>query len=206
MGRSEDEADADSSKLIYPSMQAADIFHMDLDLAIGGMDQRHAHMLARDVAGKLGYKKPVALHWPLLMGLQGGGRMDAAEFKMSKSNPNSAIFLHDEPNKVKKKMNKAFCPEAQVQDNPVLEHARLVIFPEIGHLQINRPEKFGGDIRYESFEELSQAYGNGDIHPADLKNAVGAHISEILEPVQKYLAENNSNQERLMELVFGLKK
>jgi len=45
MGRSEDEADSDASKLIYPSMQAADIFHLDLDLAIGGMDQRHAHML-----------------------------------------------------------------------------------------------------------------------------------------------------------------
>ena len=127
--------------------------------------------------------------------------MDAAEFKMSKSNPNSAIFLHDPPKKVMKKMNKAFCPEGQTQDNPVLEHARLVVFPEVGHLLIQRPEKFGGDVRFDSFEELSQAYGNGDIHPADLKGSVGRHISEILEPVQKYLAEHSYNFEQLRSLV-----
>ena len=205
MGRSEDEADSDASKLIYPSMQAADIFHLDLDLAIGGMDQRHAHMLARDAAGKLGYKKPVAIHWPLLMGLQGGGRMDAAEFKMSKSNPDSAIFLHDGPKVVKKKMNKAFCPQGQVEDNPVLEHARLVVFPEVGHIEILRPEKFGGDLKFDTFEALSEAFGKEEVHPMDLKNAVGRHISEILEPVQKYLAENSTNQEEVMALV-GLKK
>ncbi|MCK5024347.1 MAG: tyrosine--tRNA ligase [Thermoplasmata archaeon] len=204
MGRSEDEADSDASKLIYPAMQAADIFHLDLDLAIGGMDQRHAHMLARDAPSKLGYKKPVALHWPLLMGLQGGGRMDAAEFKMSKSNPDSAIFLHDAPDVVKKKMNKAFCPQSQVEDNPVLEHARLVVFPEVGYIHIQRPEKFGGDLKFENYQELSEVFGKGDVHPMDLKNAVGRHISEILEPVQKYLAENSTNQEEVMKLV-GLK-
>jgi len=201
MGRSEDEADSDASKLIYPAMQAADIFHLDLDLAIGGMDQRHAHMLARDAASKLGYKKPVAIHWPLLMGLQGGGRMDAAEFKMSKSNPDSAIFLHDAPDVVKKKMNKAFCPQGQVEDNPVLEHARLVVFPEIGHIEIQRPEKFGGDLKFESFDALSEAFGKGDVHPMDLKNAVGRHISEILGPVQKYLAENPDNFNKMREML-----
>ena len=201
MGRSEDEADSDASKLIYPAMQAADIFHLDLDLAIGGMDQRHAHMLARDAAGKLEYKKPVAIHWPLLMGLQGGGRMDAAEFKMSKSNPSSAIFLHDAPEVIKKKMNKAFCPQGQVEDNPVLEHARLVVFPEVGHIQILRPEKFDGDLKFDTFEALSEAFGKEEIHPADLKNAVGRHITEILEPVQKYLAEHSNNFTKLQELM-----
>lgn len=193
MGRSEDEADSDASKLIYPAMQAADIFHQDLDLAIGGMDQRHAHMLARDVAPKLNYKKPVALHWPLLMGLQGGGRMDAAESKMSKSNPDSAIFLHDAPDVVQSKLKKAFCPQGQVEDNPVLEHARLAIFPELGHMDIRRPEKFGGDLHFATFEELSAAFGVGKVHPMDLKSAVASHISEILVPVQKYLADHPSN-------------
>ncbi|MDO9537739.1 MAG: tyrosine--tRNA ligase [Thermoplasmata archaeon] len=201
MGRTEDEADSDSSKLIYPSMQAADIFHQDLDLAIGGMDQRHAHMLARDVASKLGYKKPVALHWGLLMGLQGGGRMDAAESKMSKSNPDSAIFLHDKPDVVIQKLKKAFCPQGQVEDNPVLEHARLAIFPEIGHMDIKRPEKFGGDLHFTTYEELAEAFGTGKLHPMDLKNAVASHISEILKPVQKHLDENPSNFNKLREIL-----
>jgi tyrosyl-tRNA synthetase len=205
MGRSEEDADSDASKLIYPSMQAADIFHQDLDLAIGGMDQRHAHMLARDVAPKLGHKKPVALHWPLLMGLQGGGRMDAAESKMSKSNPDSAIFLHDKPDVVQQKLKKAFCPQAQIEDNPVLEHARLAIFPEIGYLDIRRPEKFGGDLRFSAYEELAAAFGAGKVHPMDLKTAVANHISEILGPVQKYLNENPDNFEKLRE-IMGTRK
>ena len=37
--------DHDLSKFYYPAMQAADIFEMDIDIAIGGMDQRKAHML-----------------------------------------------------------------------------------------------------------------------------------------------------------------
>lgn len=201
MGRSEEDADSDASKLIYPAMQAADIFHQNLDLAIGGMDQRHAHMLARDVAPKLGYKKPVALHWPLLMGLQGGGRMDAAESKMSKSNPDSAVFLHDAPDVVAAKLKKAFCPQGQVQDNPVLEHARLVIFPELGKMDIRRPEKFGGDLHFQTYEELASAFGAGKLHPMDLKSAVAGHISEILKPVQTYLAENPSNFNKLKEIV-----
>jgi tyrosyl-tRNA synthetase len=81
MGRAEDEADKDLSKLFYPAMQVSDIFHLNLDVAYGGMDQRHAHMLARDVAKKLGLRPPVAIHTPLLTGLQAGSRMNPTEFK-----------------------------------------------------------------------------------------------------------------------------
>ena len=44
MGRSEDSSDDDLSKFFYPAMQAADIFELKIDIAIGGMDQRKAHM------------------------------------------------------------------------------------------------------------------------------------------------------------------
>ncbi len=82
MGRKADEAELDSSKLIYPAMQVSDIFYMDLDIALGGTDQRKAHMLARDVADKLGKKKVVAIHTPLLVGLQGGQRMNLEPKRM----------------------------------------------------------------------------------------------------------------------------
>src|SRR4030043_42996 len=59
MGREENEAEKDLSKLFYPAMQVSDIYYLNLDVAYGGMDQRHAHMLARDVAKKLGKKPPV---------------------------------------------------------------------------------------------------------------------------------------------------
>src|SRR5216117_2145944 len=110
MGRKEEEADLDASMLIYPAMQVADIHVLDLDVALGGMDQRHAHMLYRDLAPKLGWKQVVALHTPLLVGLRGSGRMDAIEAKMSKSKPESAILVHDPPEEIGRKVEKAFCP------------------------------------------------------------------------------------------------
>ena len=66
MGRDEKDGDRDMSKFFYPAMQATDIYALEVDLALGGMDQRHAHMLARDAADKLKLSKPVALHTPLL--------------------------------------------------------------------------------------------------------------------------------------------
>ncbi len=201
MGRQEDEADGDASKLIYPAMQVADIFYMDVDLAIGGMDQRHAHMLARDVADKLGEKKPVALHWPLLMGLQGGGRMDSAEGKMSKSDPNSCVFIHDEPKAIRKKLNKAYCPTDDLDTNPVLDHARLIVFPMLGKMEIKRPEKFGGDLNFETYDDLVQAYSKGELHPMDLKNGVADSIADILAPARQYLKDNPDNFNKLKSIL-----
>ncbi|HID40665.1 MAG TPA: tyrosine--tRNA ligase, partial [Pyrodictium sp.] len=112
MGRRAEEAELDFSKLIYPAMQVTDIFYLDLDIALGGLDQRKAHMLARDTAEKLGRKKPIAIHTPLLTGLQGIGRMNpsivdeeqhALEFKMSKSRPETAVFVYDSPEDIEKK-------------------------------------------------------------------------------------------------------
>ncbi|MEM4101507.1 MAG: tyrosine--tRNA ligase, partial [Desulfurococcaceae archaeon] len=74
MGRTADEAETDFSKLIYPLMQVTDIFYLDLDIVLGGIDQRKAHMLARDLAEKLGFKKPVAIHTPLITSLRGPAR------------------------------------------------------------------------------------------------------------------------------------
>jgi tyrosyl-tRNA synthetase len=200
MGRKEEDADIDASKLIYPAMQAADIVELDLDIALGGMDQRHAHMLLRDVAEKIGARKPVAIHTPLLAGLQGGGRMDSFEGKMSKSRPETFISIHEEPDAVEKKIRKAFCPEGDIQDNPVLDICRLIIFPEIEEFKVEREEKFGGDVVFTSFGELSRAFGGRELHPSDLKNATTRYLNEILEPVRAYFEKNPDNYERMLEL------
>ena len=200
MGRKEEDADIDASKLIYPAMQAADIVELDLDIALGGMDQRHAHMLLRDVAGKIGARKPVAVHTPLLAGLQGGGRMDSFEAKMSKSRPETFISIHEKPDAVEQKIRKAFCPEGDVQDNPVLDICGLVIFPEIEEFRVEREEKFGGGISYRSYEELRRAFGGRELHPSALKNATPRYLNEILGPVRAHFEKNLDNYERMLEL------
>lgn len=202
MGRSEDEGDRDMSKFLYPAMQVADIFHMDIDLAYGGMDQRHAHMLARDVAKKLGKKAPVAIHTPLVPGLKGGkGRMDPIEAKMSKSDPSSGIFLHDSAAEVATKIKKAHCPAGEKEDNPILELLRLVIFPRLPDgFTIARPDKFGGPLAYANYPDVEAAFTSGDLHPMDLKTGVTDALNDILDPVRDYFEAHPDN----LDFVQGL--
>lgn len=201
MGREAEEAEKDLSKLFYPAMQVSDIFYLDLDVAYGGMDQRHAHMLARDVSKKIGKKSPVAIHTPLLTGLQAGGRMNAIDQKMSKSKPDSMISIHDDPESVKRKILKAYCPEKQVEGNPILEICKYVIFPDISGevFLIQRPEKFGGNLEFKNYIELEKAYVSG-LHPLDLKNATISYVNKILEPVHKYFEKNTENYNKMKSL------
>ncbi len=200
MGRGEEEAEKDLSKLFYPAMQVSDIFYLQLDVAYGGTDQRHAHMLARDVAKKIGRTAPVAIHTPLLTSLQAGGRMNPIEAKMSKSKPETMISIHDSPEDVKKKLSKAYCPEKQVEGNPVLEICKFVIFPDLDEkpFLIQRPEKFGGNLEFTTYQALADAFAAG-LHPLDLKNATADHINKILAPVHLFFEKHPENIQKMKE-------
>src|SRR5260370_12245453 len=65
MGRDMQSKDTDAATIFYPCMQAADIFQMKLDVACAGIDQRKAHILAREAGGKNCWGKPVFLHTPM---------------------------------------------------------------------------------------------------------------------------------------------
>ena len=150
---------------------------------------------------KLDKKTPVALHTPLLTGLQAGGRMDPTEVKMSKSSPASMISIHDDKKTIENKLNKAFCPEKQVEGNPVLDICKHVIFPELCDktFQIERPEKFGGDIEYGTFDELKNDFIGG-LHPLDLKKTTAKYVNEILEPIRKYFEKHSENYSKMKNL------
>jgi len=210
MGRSADLPDVEAAAVLYPCMQAADIFQLGLDLACAGIDQRKAHMLARDAAEKLDLHKPTCLHIPLLMGLQGRGedqRMDEDQersmqisSKMSKSIPGSAIFVHDPPQNIKEKVLKAYCPPKVTANNPITEIARYVLFPELGALDVERPEKFGGRMVFESAEELEAAYSEGQLHPLDLKNAVAEGLSKLTKPVRDHFEKKPELLKKMLDL------
>jgi len=203
MGRREEDADADASKLIYPAMQVADIQALDVDIALGGMDQRHAHMLLRDLAPKLNWKGVVAVHTPILSGLQGGGRMDSYDFKMAKSKPESCIFLNDSYEEIRKKMEKAFCPEGQVQNNPVLETCQFILFNRFKEITVERDRKYGGDVTFQNYQELERAFVRKDLHPIDLKKATTEYLNEALLPVREYFEKKPENYDRIKSIVSG---
>ena len=190
MGRVEGEAEKDFSMFIYPIMQVTDIAVMDVDIALGGMDQRHAHMLQRDIAEKSGGKKVTAIHGPLLGSLKGPGRMDSQNdsdvVKMSKSDPDSAIFIFDSEESIRKKISRAYCPVGEIKGNPVLDIIRHIIFPYYRKdFVINRPRDKGGEIIPHDYDELEIEFMHGRIHPADLKTATGEALIELLLPARK---------------------
>ena len=183
MGRSEEDAESDFSKYMYPLMQVNDIFELDVDVALGGMDQRHAHMLARDIAEKMHRKKVVSFHSPLVGSLKGSGRMDNFQ-KMSKSDPGSAVLMTDTPEEIGEKIKNSFCPMGESKGNPLMDVMRIVIFPEFEEVKIERPTKKGGDVIFKEFSELEKMYVNREIHPLDLKDSVRRYLTELVHPFQ----------------------
>jgi tyrosyl-tRNA synthetase len=201
MGRSESDV-LSASQILYPCMQAADIFHLKADICQLGMDQRKVNMLARETGEKLGYWKPVIVSHHMLMGLgqppKGKGTVErVVEMKMSKSNPDSAIFMTDSEEQIKAKISKAYCPEKVVEENPVLEYCKYIIFAsgKFKTMKIERPEKFGGNLELESCGELEKTYRAGSLHPMDLKNAVSKYLNRMISPVREHFEKDRKARE-----------
>jgi len=199
MGRKETEV-TKAAAMLYPAMQVADVFKLEVQIAFSGMDQRKAYMLAIENARRRDYDF-VSVHGHLLAGLQGVQRMNPTEeqveeAKMSKSKPGSAIFIHDSEEEIKDKIKKAYCPEKLVEGNPVIEYAEYLVFRE-KPLKVERPEKFGGDVEFENPEELKKVYSEGKLHPLDLKNAVARELIGMLKSSREYFAKNKEYLQQL---------
>ena len=165
------------SQMVYPLMQMADIAMLGVDAAVGGIDQRKIHMLAREHLINFGYKPPVCIHTPILNGLDGK--------KMSSSQGNY-ISIADTAEDILKKCQKAFCPP-EIAENPILQIFQHHIFPHLPEITIKRPEKFGGNRSFTTYHDLEASYGRGEVHPLDLKKSCGECLVEIFEPVREYI-------------------
>ena len=190
--------------LRYPVMQTADAFFLQTHLVSAGLDQRKAHVLMREVAGSLPvpYRlrigreeiKPIASHYHLLHGL--GKPVDGQVAKMSKSKPETCIFVHESEEEIRRKIKKAYCPlpdlnkslEENQQEqalNPLLDWCRKMIFPAGLTLRVTRPEKYGGDVTYTDYESLAADYLAGRLHPGDFKPALAECLSVWLTPLRE---------------------
>jgi tyrosyl-tRNA synthetase len=189
----------DMATLFYPPLQVADIFTLKVNLAHAGMDQRKAHVLAIDAAKKLKINplkdkkgeiiSPTAVHHNLVAGLDTPVKgKKKEELKMSKSKPDSAIFVHDPPDTIKEKIKKAYCPPREIENNPVINWAETLVFwgQERGEFIIKRPEKFGGTLSYTSLKTLKENYSSGALHPLDLKSGVADWLIKKLAPARAH--------------------
>jgi tyrosyl-tRNA synthetase len=130
MGRKETD-EMSAAQIFYPCMQAADVFFLKADICQLGMDQRKVNMLAREYAGDKKMRfKPVVISHHMLMGLKEG------QEKMSKSDPDSAIFMEDAAEDVSRKIKKAYCPPEIVEKNPIMDYAKYIIFGYYGQMTV----------------------------------------------------------------------
>lgn len=183
------------SQIIYPLMQALDIEKLDADLALGGIEQRKIHMLAREALPTVGYDKPVCLHHPLVVSLTGGD-------KMSSSSPETMFPLHAAPETIEDRINGAYCPqdEDEVDQNPVLQIVKYHITGAGDTLEVERPDEYGGDVSYEAYDAIVEDFVSGELHPADLKQAVADHVIDRLEPVRERFKQEPELLDPLDEL------
>lgn len=204
MGRKEGEL-SEVSQYFYPMMQCSDIFELEADITQLGLDQRKVNVLAREVGPKLGLGKPVVVSHHMLMALDGlkktegfddnAGRDAQISSKMSKSRPDSAIFVHDSEQEIARKISRAFCEPKNIENNPLLEYCKEIIFRQYKTFKIERPKKFGGDVEFDSFNSLQSAFAQGKLHPADLKPAVAGYLDKMVSPIREHFEKNKKAKE-----------
>lgn len=110
---------------------------------------------------------------------------------MSASNSASKVNITDDAATVREKLNQAYCPQGTVEENGVLEYVKYLVFPVLEErdesFHVERPEKFGGDLTYEHYEEIETDFVSEELHPQDLKNATATYIADIVAPVREKL-------------------
>lgn len=189
------------SELIYPIMQALDEQYLDVDMQLGGLDQRHILMFAREYLPKIGYRSRMEIMMPLLPSLKGPG------VKMSSSIQGTNIEVTASEEKIRKVINQAYCPmftqgppdnpNQSLTDNPILGILKMYILPNEGAVKVEREERFGGSIEVRSGAEADELYRTGMLHPADLKAFVSAYLIKKLSGVRSYFESNHDILERL---------
>jgi tyrosyl-tRNA synthetase len=195
MGR-EESLNLQGSQLMYPAMQCADIFHLKADICSLGMDQRKVNMLAREYSSRMGHKfHPIIISHHMLLGLDGT--------KMSKSDPENAIFMDDTAPDIKRKITKAFCEPSNIEKNPILEYFKYIVFKIKTDVDIN---VFNVDTRqhnkktFTDYNTFESDYAQQMLHPADIKPALVNYINEFLEPVRRYISENKDVTKLIKEV------
>ncbi|KAK9421934.1 putative Tyrosine--tRNA ligase [Seiridium unicorne] len=191
--------------LIYPLMQALDEQYLDVDVQIGGVDQRKIFTFALENLPKIGYKVRAHLMNTMVPGL---GQAQ----KMSSSEPDSKIDLLDAPEVVAKKLKKAHCATSVTEGNGVVAFVEHVIF-RVQALKSGGKAKFIVDrerdgkepLIYEDIAVLKSDFEKDILTPQLLKAALTKALNELLAPIQ---AEFQASEEwkKTAELAYPPEK
>ncbi len=172
--------------IFYTSMQAVPAFIKSVEagkdvpcLIPLGVDQDVHFRVARNAIEKLGYYKPAIMHSKFLPGLKGGA-------KMSASDPDNTIYLDDQPEVVRKKVNRAITGQqatAELQTKlggdpekcAVCQYFRFIFEPD--------------DVK---LAKIFNAERNGTV-------LAGEHKAELAKAINHFLEDHRKRKEVLKE-------
>lgn len=174
--------DSNIGMINYPAMQIVPtMFEKNHCLIPCGIDQNPYFMLQRDFAEKIGFKKNATILSKFLTALTG------PEGKMSASDPEKAILLTDEPNQVKKKINKHAFSGGQ----PTIEEHRKIG----GNTEIDVPYNWLYFLFEEDdykIEEIKKKYESGEMLSGEIKQI-------LIEKVNEFLEKHNTKKEEAIK-------
>jgi tyrosyl-tRNA synthetase len=175
-------------------------------------------MLAREYCDAAKIKhKPIILSHHMLYGLKAG------QEKMSKSDPESAVFMEDSSDDVERKIMNAFCPstsEAAVSNvsvdeeeagkesmhlkddglkNPCLDYIENIIFSP------PNATFTAGSTTFNDYPAVQEAFLSKTISENELKRGLIDELNRLLEPVRSHFLDDD-NARHLLELVNQYKK
>jgi len=146
--------------LNYPILQAADILLYQIDSVPVGEDQRQHLELTKNLARKFNQKYGKAFKVPEALMLETGAKimaLDNPKKKMSKSQPETCLFLFDEPEAIKKKIMSAVTDTGKAvkydpEKKPGISNL-LAIYSLISRKPISEIEKKFKDKGYGDFKK-----------------------------------------------------
>ena len=226
MGRLEGSLTA--AQVLYPLMQCTDVFFLKADVCQLGVDQRKVNMLAREYCDAARRKhKPVILSHHMLYGLKKG------QEKMSKSDPDSAIFMEDTVEDVERKIMNAYCPTEAEEDpaaadeggpsgegdagresmqlvkdtlkNPILDYVQHIVMspPDATFTCATASDPDG--MTYSEYGDVRSDFLAGKITPNQLKRGLINSLNLLLQPVRDHFA-NDETARGLFEQVREFKR
>ena len=183
-----------TGKVAYPAIQAVPCMSSTFPHIFGdknnavclipsGIDQDPYFRMTRDIAQRLKFPKPTGIYskfFPALQGFDG---------KMSSSDPNSAIFLTDTANQIKKKVNKfAFSGgQANIEDHRKLG-ANLEVDVSYNYLKFFLEDD-------EKLADIGNKYSKGEMLTSEVKNI-------LIDILQKIVGDHqNARKNVTMEMV-----
>ena len=113
--------------------------------------------------------------------------------------------MEDSAKEVERKIKKAECTAQDIKENPILNYVQHIVFGLKEQWTIERPEKWGGNVTFNSYTELESAFADGSLSPEDLKANLTKLINELLEPVRKHF-ETDPFAKSLLEKVKEYRK